>query len=165
MTYNLAGIIKIVATFIKSFLKTQKMLRWVKGKKNFPFKKTFDLSFHKTKRQLFKNTRENEKTFFQIFMLSQQKNQKIVHFFEHQYFMNQCMFFADFLMNYYPLDTQRPKPKLFGNSYIFHNGRHLDLLKKKWVKCIVCFLKKTRTNYFLSIILVQALLQVLKNIA
>ena len=63
-------------------------------------------------------------------MLRQQKIEKIVHFFEHQYFMNQCMFFADFLVKCYPLDTQKPKPKFFDNSYIFHNGRHLYLHKK-----------------------------------
>ena len=117
--------------FIKLSLKTQKILTWITGnKKNFLFKKTFHLSFYKTKRQLFKNTRESEKTFFQIFMLSQQKIEKIVHFFEHQYFMNQCMFFADFLVKCYPLDTQKPKPIFFDNSYIFHNGCHLDLRKK-----------------------------------
>ena len=81
-------------------------------------------------------------------MLSQQKIEKIVHFFEHQYFMNQCMFFADFLVKCYPLDTQKPKPKFFDNSYIFHNGHHLDLhkKKKKWIKCIVSFLEKTKTG-------------------
>ena len=45
--------------------------------------------------------------------------------------MNQCLFFADSLMKYYPLDTQMPEPKFFDNSYIFHNGGHLDLRKKK----------------------------------
>ena len=46
------------------------------------------------------------------------------------------MFFADFLMKSYPLDIQKPEPKFFDNSYIFHNGGHMDLRKEKWVKLI-----------------------------
>ena len=63
-------------------------------------------------------------------MLTQQKNEKKVHFFEHQYLMNQWMFFAIFLMKCYPLDTQKPEPNVFDNSYNFHNGVYLDLHKK-----------------------------------
>ena len=74
-------------------------------------------------------------------MLTQQKNEKKVHFFEHQYLMNQCMFFAVFLMKCYPLDTQKPEPNVFDNSYNFHNGVYLDLHKKR-VKYIFDFLKK-----------------------
>ena len=71
-------------------------------------------------------------------MLSQQKNGKTVHFFEHQYLMNQC-FFCYILVKCYPLDTQKPEPKCFDNSYIFHNGSHLDLRKKKMGK-IYCLI-------------------------
>ena len=39
------------------------------------------------------------------------------------------MLFADFLVKCYPLDTQKPEPKFFDNSYIFHNGSHFDLRK------------------------------------
>ena len=43
-------------------------------------------------------------------MLSQEENEKAVHFFEHQYLMNQCMLFADFLVKCYSLDTQKSEP-------------------------------------------------------
>ena len=45
-------------------------------------------------------------------MLSQQKLEKTVHFFEHLYLLNQCMFFANFLVKCYPLDTQKPDPNV-----------------------------------------------------
>ena len=59
-------------------------------------------------------------------MLSQQKIEKTVNYFEHQRLMNQCMFLADFLVKCCALDNQKPEPKLFDNSYIFHNGGHFD---------------------------------------
>lgn len=66
-------------------------------------------------------------------LLSRNQNRKkAVNFFEHQYRMNQCMLFADFLMKYYPVDTQKPEPKFFVNSYIFYNSGHFDLHKKIW---------------------------------
>ena len=78
--------------------------------------------------------------------------------------MNQCMIFA-VLVKCYLVGTQKPKPKFFANSYIFHNASHFDLGKKNFVIYIVWFLQKRRTNHFLDIILAQVLLQILKNVA
>ena len=95
--------------------------------------------------------------FFHTFMLSQQKIEKTVHFFEHQYLMNQCMFLADILVK------KKPEPKFFDNSYIFHNGGHFDLRTKIGK---ICFLvsSKNKGKLFLGIILAQILLQILNNI-
>ena len=94
-------------------------------------------------------------------MLSQQKIEKTVHFFEHQYPLNQYMFFADFLVKCYPLDTQKHKPKFFGNSYIFHNGGHFDLRKKIGKISLFGSFKKQGQINFGKIIL----LRIMKNIA
>ena len=55
-------------------------------------------------------------------MLSQQKFEKTVHFLEHQYILNQCIFFDEMILS---LDTQKPEPNFFDNFYVFHNGGHL----------------------------------------
>ena len=82
-------------------------------------------------------------------MLSQEIIEKTVHFFEHQNLLNQCMFFADFLVKCYPLDTQKPDPKLFDYSYIFHGG-HFDLFKNKIAKICCLVSSKNKDKLFLG---------------
>ena len=135
----------------------------VTGKKTFFLKKLSIILFIKLKGNFLKIPGKVKKLFFKFLCWVRKKNEKTVRFFEHHYLMNQCIFFADVLVNCYPQDTQKSEPKFFDNSSIFHNGGHFDLCKKM-VKLIVWFLEK-RTNYFLGIILVQALLPILKNIA
>ena len=51
--------------------------------------------------------------------------------------------FRWFLVKCYPLDTQKPEPKFFDNSYIFHNGGHLELRKKmRKIYCLISWKNK-----------------------
>ena len=59
--------------------------------------------------------------------------------------MNQCMFFADFLVKCYPLDTQKPEQNFFDNFYKFH----FDLRKK--IGKICCWVSsKNKYKLFLG---------------
>ena len=102
----------------------------VTGKKTFFLKKLSIILFIKLKGNFLKIPGKVKKLFFKFLCWVRKKNEKTVRFFEHHYLMNQCMFFADVLVNCYPQDTQKSEPKFFDNSSIFHNGGHFDLCKK-----------------------------------